>query len=55
MLNAVRNSFAGDTGMFLQNLGSAFSMSFFTDSAFHSALADVDDAELVVGAVDEYL
>jgi hypothetical protein len=55
MLNAVRSNFAGDTGMFLQNFGNAFSMSFLTESAFHSKLDDVDDDEFVVGAEDEYL
>lgn len=43
MLNAVRNSFVGDTGIFRQNLGSALSMSFLKFSEFHSLSDDDDD------------
>lgn len=36
MLNAVLSNLAGVTGMLLQNLGSALSMSFLIDSVLHS-------------------
>ena len=46
-MNAVLNNFVGDTGIFLQNLGSALSISFLRFSAFKSLLIvllpDVDD------------
>lgn len=42
MLNAVRRSFAGVTGIVLQNLGSALSISFFNDSGLHSESLDTD-------------
>lgn len=51
MLNAVRNSFVGDTGMFRQNLGSALSMSFLRFSEFHS-LSDDDDVEYLLKRIN---
>lgn len=43
ILNAVRSSFVGDTGMLRQNFGRALSMSFFRLSALQSPDDDDDD------------
>lgn len=50
MLNAVRNSFVGDTGIFRQNFGSALSMSFLRFSEFHS-LSDDDDVACLLNRI----
>lgn len=44
ILNAVRSSFVGDTGMLRQNFGRALSMSFFRLSALQSPDDDDDVA-----------